>query len=103
MPPNAAAARPTRRRRPRAALLRMAANCERVPERPAQTFEEAVQRLYFCFPFQPDSIGRPDQYLLPLYARGLADGSFTRDHAKELRAPFATDDDKARWRAAIGH
>lgn len=68
----------------RAALLRMAANCERVPEHPAQTFEEAVQCLYFCFQFQPDSIGRPDQYLLPLYERGLADGSLTRDHAKEL-------------------
>ena len=68
----------------RAVLLRMAANCERVPEHPARTFEEAVQCLYFCFQFQPDSIGRPDQYLLPLYERGLADGTLTRDHAKEL-------------------
>ena len=68
----------------RAALLRMAENCMRVPEHPARTFEEAIQCLYFCFQFQPDSIGRPDQYLLPLYERGLADGSLTRDHAREL-------------------
>ena len=68
----------------RETLLRMAANCERVPEHPARTFKEAVQCLYFCFQFQPDSIGRPDQYLLPLYERGLADGTLTRDHAKEL-------------------
>ena len=68
----------------RAALLRMAENCARVPEHPARTFEEAIQCLYFCFHFQPDSIGRPDQYLLPLYQRGLADGSLTREHAREL-------------------
>ena len=68
----------------RAALLRMAENCMRVPEHPARTFEEAVQCLYSLFPFQPDSIGRPDQYLLPFYERGLADGSLTLDHAREL-------------------
>ncbi len=70
--------------RRRETLLRMAANCERVPEHPARTFEEAVQCLYFCFQFQPDSIGRPDQYLLPLYERGIADGTLSREHAKEL-------------------
>ena len=68
----------------KATLLRMAENCMRVPEHPARTFEEAMQCLYFSFQFLPDSIGRPDQYLLPLYERGLADGSLTRDHAREL-------------------
>ena len=68
----------------KAALLRMAANCMQVPEHPARTFEEAVQCLYFCFGFQPDSIGRPDQYLYPLYRAGIADGTLTREHAKEL-------------------
>ena len=68
----------------KAALLRMAANCTQVPEHPARTFEEAVQCLYFCFIFQPDSIGRPDQYLYPLYQQGIADGSLTREHAAEL-------------------
>ena len=66
------------------ALLRMAHNCRQVPEYPARTFEEAVQCIYFCFMFQPDSIGRPDQYLYPLYQRGIADSSLTREHAKEL-------------------
>ncbi len=78
------AADPATTPRRRETLLRMAANCERVPEHPARTFEEAVQCLYFCFHFQSDSIGRPDQYLLPLYERSLADGSLTREHAKEL-------------------
>lgn len=68
----------------KATLLRMAANITQVPEHPARTFEEAIQCLYFCFGFQPDSIGRPDQYLYPLYQQGIADGSLTKDHAKEL-------------------
>ena len=68
----------------KATLLRMASNCEWVPEHPARTFEEAVQCLYFCFIFQPDSIGRPDQYLYPLYQQGIADGTLTKEHAKEL-------------------
>ncbi len=65
-------------------LLRMAANCAQVPEHPARNFEEAVQCLYFCFCFQPDSIGRPDQYLYPLYQQDIANGTLTQEHAKEL-------------------
>ena len=65
-------------------LLRMASNCMQVPEHPARNFEEAVQCLYFCFMFQPDSIGRPDQYLYPLYQQGIADGTLTMEHAREL-------------------
>ena len=68
----------------KATLLRMARNCSRVPMNPAQSFEEAIQCLYFCFAFLPDSIGRPDQYLYPLYKRGISDGTLTREHAKEL-------------------
>ena len=68
----------------KAALLRMAENCKKVPENPAESFEEAIQCLYFCFIFQPDSIGRPDQYLYDLYCQGIADGSLKREHAKEL-------------------
>lgn len=68
----------------KAALLRMARNCMNVPAHPARTFEEAVQCVYFCFIFLPDSLGRPDQYLYPLYRQGLADGTLTHDHAKEL-------------------
>ena len=68
----------------KATLLRMASNCMQVPEHPARNFEEAVQCLYFCFIFQPDSIGRPDQYLYPLYQQGIADETLTKEHAKEL-------------------
>ena len=68
----------------RETLLRMAANCAQVPMNPARTFEEAIQCLYFSFPFLPDSIGRPDQYLYPLYRQDIADSTLDRKHAKEL-------------------
>lgn len=65
-------------------LLRMAQNCANVPMNPARNFEEAIQCLYFSFAFLPDSIGRPDQYLFPLYKQGIDDGTLSREHAKEL-------------------
>lgn len=65
-------------------LLRMAANCARVPMHPASSFEEAIQVVYFNFQFLADSIGRPDQYLYPFYRQGIADGTLSREHAKEL-------------------
>ncbi len=68
----------------RKVLFRMAENCARVPAEPARTFEEAIQCIYFCYVVIPDSIGRPDQYLYPLYKQGIADGTLTREHAKEL-------------------
>ena len=70
--------------RRRETLLRMAENCKQVPVNPARNFEEAVQCVYFCFMFLPDSIGRPDQYLLPLYRKGIQDGSLSIEHAREL-------------------
>ncbi len=66
------------------ALCRMATNLERVPMEPASTFEEAVQTVFICWQCLSDSLGRPDQYLYPLYKKGIDDGTLTRDHAKEL-------------------
>lgn len=65
-------------------LLRMAKNINNVPRDPARSFEEAIQSIYYCFGFLPDSLGRPDQYLYPLYIQGIKEGSLTREHAKEL-------------------
>ena len=65
-------------------LRRLAELCRRAPAFPARTFEEAVQSVFFCFQFLPDSLGLPDRYLRPLYEQGLADGSLTREAAKEL-------------------
>lgn len=71
---------PDRRRE----LRHMANLCRRVPARPARTFEEAVQSVFICFHFLPDSLGLPDRYLRPLYEHDLAEGILTREGAKEL-------------------
>ena len=68
----------------RDALLAAAARCERVPMQPARSFAEGVQAVFFCFDFLADGLGRPDQYLRPLYEADLASGAITRERAAEL-------------------
>lgn len=72
-------------------LQEIARICRKVPEKPADTFWEAVQSVHFmtfCLCagqlmslFQ---LGRPDRYLWPLYKRDIADGRITRDKAQEM-------------------
>lgn len=73
-------------------LEAIAAACERVPWRPARSFAEAVQALWFT---QNAAIisygagsgitpGRVDQLLYPYYAADLAAGALTREHALRL-------------------
>ncbi len=79
---------PERRRE----LERIAQVCERVPAEGPRDFHEALQAYWFCHlgvitelngwdSFNP---GHLDQHLLPFYERGLADGTLTRESAKEL-------------------
>jgi len=77
-------------------LERMAALCERVPARGAQTFAEAVQSLWLCHVLtcgedgiNANSIGRLDQILWPYYQADIAAGRLTRDEAVELMAELA--------------
>ncbi len=80
----------------RAELERIAEVCDRVPAHPPRDFHEALQAYWFVHlgvitelngwdSFNP---GHLDQHLLPFYERGLADGSLTRDRAKELLGCF---------------
>jgi hypothetical protein len=65
--------------------------CDRVPEKPARTFWEALQSFWFIhlalnletngYAIGP---GRLDQYLYPFYKRDFEEERVTRDHAKEL-------------------
>jgi len=76
----------------RAAELREIARvCERVPARPAETFHEAVQSLYFIHLIaqietggNSISLGRIDQVLHPYYQKDLEAGRITADGAREL-------------------
>lgn len=73
-------------------LLQIAANCDVVPAHKPQTFAQAIQMYWFIHigvtteinPWDALSPGRLDQHLLPFYQKGLADGSLTRESAKEL-------------------
>ncbi len=80
----------------RAVLERIAATCRHVPANEPRDFHEALQYYWFCHlgvitelngwdAFNP---GHLDQHLLPFYQRGLADGSLTRESAKELLEAF---------------
>jgi formate C-acetyltransferase len=67
--------------------------CLQVPARPARTFREAVQALWFghmitCWEdgVNANSIGRIDQILHPYYIADLAAGRITPDEAMEVLA-----------------
>lgn len=72
-------------------LETIAAICKRVPQKPARTFHEALQSLYFyqtmifmeqnAASYNP---GRMDQYLWPYYKNDIDQGLITRDYAQEL-------------------
>jgi formate C-acetyltransferase len=77
-------------------LERIAAVCTRVPANAPETFQEALQYYWFCHlavitelngwdSFNP---GHLDQHLLPFYEKGLAEGSLTRERARELLECF---------------
>ena len=75
----------------RCELEELAALCERVPARPAETFREALQSahfLTFCIQYG-DNIGllcpgRMDRWLWPYYRRDIEAGRLTDEQAQEL-------------------
>ena len=71
-------------------LDRIIRNCERVPENPAKSFEEAVQSLWFAHiintwedGINANSLGRLDQILYPYYKADIEKGVITKDGAFE--------------------
>ncbi|NHJ46296.1 MAG: glycyl radical protein [Asgard group archaeon] len=77
-------------------LEEIAKICEYVPENAPRTFREALQHYWFIHlgvitelntwdSFNP---GRLDQHLYPFYKKELADGTLTREEAKELLQLF---------------
>jgi pyruvate formate-lyase/glycerol dehydratase family glycyl radical enzyme len=77
-------------------LERIAEVCERVPANAPRDFWEALQMYWFVHlgviteyntwdSFNP---GRLDQHLWPFYQKGLADGTLTKESARELLQAF---------------
>ncbi len=80
----------------RAELEKIADVCSRVPAHAPRGFHEALQYYWFCHlavitelngwdSFNP---GHLDQHLLPFYEMGLADGTLTKESARELLECF---------------
>jgi formate C-acetyltransferase len=80
----------------RGELRRIASVCRWVPAHAPRDFHEALQSYWFCHlgvitelngwdSFNP---GHLDQHLRPFFERGLADGTLTRERAKELLCCF---------------
>ncbi len=73
-------------------LEQIAAVCDHVPAHAPRDFWEALQAYWFVHlgvttelnPWDAFNPGRLDQHLQPFYARGLAEGTLTRDAAEEL-------------------
>jgi len=80
----------------RAELQRIAQVCDRVPAHAPRDFHEALQSYWFVHLGVTSELntwdafcpGRLDQHLLPFYARGLANGTLTREGAAELLQCF---------------
>jgi formate C-acetyltransferase len=77
-------------------LLKIADVCHRVPAHAPRDFHEALQSYWFCHlavitelnGWDAFSPGHLDQHLWPFYQQGLADGTLTRESAKELLECF---------------
>jgi formate C-acetyltransferase len=77
-------------------LLKIAQVCRRVPAHAPGNFHEALQYYWFCHlsvitelnGWDAFSPGHLDQHLWPFYQKELADGSLTREQAKELLVCF---------------
>ena len=74
-------------------LKQIARICKAVPWKPAESFWEAVQSLWFThmlvlaaesYPGAGTSPGRIDQYLYPYYIKDIKEGKITKDFAKEI-------------------
>ena len=79
----------------KAELLTMASNCRRVPAKPAETFWQAIQTVWFIqliLQIETNghaiSLGRFDQYLYPYYKNDIEKGIMTEEQALELVESF---------------
>ena len=73
-----------------ARLAAIAENCEAIVEAAPATFAQGLQlvwMLHTCFLYEGRyamALGRLDQYLYPLYRRGIEEGTLTQEEAVEL-------------------
>lgn len=64
-------------------LLKLSETLKKIPEKPAETFYEAVLSIYVCFSYDPDSLGTLDRTLYDYYKKDIERGALSREKAKE--------------------
>jgi len=77
-------------------MMKMAEICRRVPAHSPRTFHEALQYYWFVHigviselnPWDSFNPGRLDQHLYPFYQKEIAEGTLTREEAKEILQSF---------------
>lgn len=74
-------------------LLEIIRVCEKVPKYPAETFQEALQSVWFVHLLLHSTLtytplGRIDQYLWPYYEKDMKSKNITKEFAKELIGSF---------------
>ncbi|MBE0478187.1 glycyl radical protein, partial [Candidatus Aerophobetes bacterium] len=76
-------------------LEKIARVCEQVPAKPARTYHEALQAIWFSHLLVQiesnglgASPGRMDQYLYPFYKKDIEEGIITKEEAQELLECF---------------
>ncbi len=76
-------------------LLKIAENCRRVPANPPVSFQQALQSIWLTHLalYQENydnaiSFGRMDQYLYPLYRKGIESGEITPESTREMLQCF---------------
>ncbi len=77
----------------RAELLSIAEVCRNVPAKPARSFHEALQSMWFVniglrveAPALGITFGRPDQFLFPFFNADIKSNKITKEYARELLA-----------------
>lgn len=76
-------------------LMTIADNCRRVPENPPETFQQALQMVWFAHVYFHIEVcttacgfGRFDQYMWPYYEKDIKEGRITREEALEMLECF---------------
>lgn len=74
-------------------LLEMSRICTKVPEYPAESYQEALQSFFFFFLclhscMEEVAVGRPDQYFYPYYKHDIETGKITKEQAEELTSSW---------------
>lgn len=68
----------------KANLTKLSKTLKKVPEKPAESFYEAIVSLCIVFGYARDSLGTLDRTLYPYYKKDIDSGLITRDEAKLL-------------------